>query len=430
MPSFETVIASTPSGKVRGRKRDGSYYFGAIPYASAPRFEKPRPVEPFSDVFDATALGTVFPQPPSRLERIMGPPLPEPGHSEDSFTVTVTTPSLTGHRPVMVWLHGGGYSSGGGSLPWYDGGALSAEGDVVVVSVNYRVGVLGYLLLDGVSEGNLGVHDQIAALEWVRENIEAFGGDPDSVTVFGQSAGAHSIVNLLSSNNSRTLFHRAILQSTHGRTSTSRRLPRSKTGETFARLLDGDPRTAPLSHILDAFRGTAVEFSRRSPNVVQPPFAPISELEPVIRTFETALDVIVGYTRDEGSAFVRDVAGVPDPEHVAEKALTQNMFAEPAMELAETFTAAGASVYTYRFDWAPTDDVFGATHCIELPFVLGTEQSWQGSPMLGSSDWQSIDALGRRIRRHWTSFAHAGSPDSSETWEKYTSSQSIGITFS
>ena len=167
MPSFETVIASTPSGKVRGRKRDGSYYFGAIPYASAPRFEKPRPVEPFSDVFDATALGTVFPQPPSRLERIMGPPLPEPGHSEDSFTVTVTTPSLTGHRPVMVWLHGGGYSSGGGSLPWYDGGALSAEGDVVVVvSVNYRVGVLGYLLLDGVSEGNLGVHDQIAALEW------------------------------------------------------------------------------------------------------------------------------------------------------------------------------------------------------------------------------------------------------------------------
>ena len=163
---------------------------------------------------------------------------------------------------------------------------------------------------------------------------------------------------------------------------------------------------------------------------MQPPFAPISELEPVIRTFETAPDVIVGYTRDEGSAFVRDVAGVPDPEHVAEKALTQNMFAEPAMELAETFTAAGASVYTYRFDWAPTDDVFGATHCIELPFVLGTEQSWQGSPMLGSSDWQSIDALGRRIRRHWTSFAHTGSPDSSETWEKYASSQSIGITFS
>lgn len=117
MLSSETVIASTASGKIRGRKRDGSYYFGAIPYARAGRFEKPRPVEPFSDVFDATALGTVFPQPPSRLERIMGPPLPEPELSEDSFTVTVTTPSLNGRRPVMVWLHGGGYSSGGGSLP-------------------------------------------------------------------------------------------------------------------------------------------------------------------------------------------------------------------------------------------------------------------------------------------------------------------------
>ncbi|MFE4503649.1 carboxylesterase family protein [Rhodococcus sp. NPDC056743] len=424
------MIVSTTSGRVRGRKRDGSYYFGAIPYAGASRFEKPQPVEPFSDIFDATALGTVFPQPPSRLERIMGPPLPDPEQSEDSFTVTVTTPSLTGIRPVMVWLHGGGYSSGGGSLPWYDGDALSSEGDVVVVSVNYRVGVLGYLFLDGVSEGNLGVHDQIAALEWVRENIEEFGGNPNSITVFGQSAGAHSIVNLLSSNNSHPLFHRAILQSTPRVDLNFTQAAAIENGETFARLLDEDPRTAPLSRVLDAFRSTALEFSRRSPNVVQPPFAPIAELAPVTQTFEAAPDVIVGYTRDEGSAFLRDVAGATDPERVAEKALTQNMFAEPAMELADAFTATGASVYTYRFDWTPTDDVFGATHCAELPFVLGTEQSWQASPMLGSSNWPSIDALGRRMRRHWASFAHTGSPDSSETWEKYTSAQPIGITFS
>ena len=159
MPSFETVIASTPFGEGPAAESVTVPTTSVRSPTPAHRASRSRDRwNRFSDVFDATALGTVFPQPPSRLERIMGPPLPEPGHSEDSFTVTVTTPSLTGHRPVMVWLHGGGYSSGGGSLPWYDGGALSAEGDVVVVSVNYRVGVLGYLLLDGVSEGNLGVY--------------------------------------------------------------------------------------------------------------------------------------------------------------------------------------------------------------------------------------------------------------------------------
>ncbi|NMD62599.1 UNVERIFIED_ORG: carboxylesterase type B [Nocardia globerula] len=421
------IIASAAAGKFRGIRRDGSLYFGAIRYATAARFQRPEPAASHTGILDATMPGTVFPQPPSRLERVMGAPHPEPEQSEDSFTVTVTTPSLSGSRPVMVWLHGGGYSSGGGSLAWYDGGALSAEGDVVVVSVNYRVGVLGYLLLEGVSEGNLGVHDQIAALEWVRENIAGFGGDPNSITVFGQSAGAHSIVNLLNSNNSRPLFHRAILQSTPRLDLNLTRTAAIENGETFARLLDGDPNTAPLPLILDAFRATAVEFGRRSENVVQPPFAPISDVAPLTGSADSGVtEVVIGYTHDEGSAFVR---GLPGGSMADETTLTQNMFAETVAELADTFTQAGTSVYTYRFDWTPPENIFGATHCIELPFILGTEKSWHGSPMLGIADWTTVDEMGRRIRTLWTSFAHNGSPDNENTWKKFSPDEPIGITF-
>lgn len=421
------IIASTASGKFRGIRRDGSLYFGAIPYATAARFQRPEAAAPHSGILDATMPGTVFPQPPSRLERVMGAPHPAPEQSEDSFTVTVTTPSLSGSRPVMVWLHGGGYSSGGGSLAWYDGSSLSAEGDVVTVSVNYRVGVLGYLLLDGVSEGNLGVHDQIAALEWVRENIAGFGGDPDSITAFGQSAGAHSIVNLLHCNRSRGLFNRAILQSSPRVDLNFTKTAAIENGESFAQLLDGDPNTAPLPQIMDAFRATAVDFGRRAENVVQPPFAPVSGVAPLTEIAGSGVtEVIIGCTHDEGSAFVR---GLPGTTMADETALTRNMFAETVAELADAFTQAGTAVYTYRFDWSPRENIFGATHCIELPFVLGSEKSWHGSPMLGNADWTAVDELGRRIRKHWTLFAHNGSPDNENTWKKCSPDRPIGITF-
>ncbi|MDI9918242.1 carboxylesterase family protein [Rhodococcus sp. IEGM 1379] len=423
------VIASTTSGQFRGVRRESSLYFGGIPYARAARFQRPEPAEPHIGIRDATAPGTVFPQPPSRLERVMGPPVPEPEQSEDSFTVTVTTPSLTGRRPVMVWLHGGGYSSGGGALPWYDGDALSTEGDVVVVSVNYRVGVLGYLLLDGVSEGNLGVHDQIAAIEWIRTNIDAFGGDPDSITLFGQSAGAHSIVNLLSSNASLTGIRRVILHSSPRLDINFSHSTAVQNGKAFARILGSDPNTAPLADVLEAFRGTAIEFGKRSGNVVQPPFAPVSEVAPLPEesgTFTDAPDAIIGYTHDEGSAFLRVAL---DPSRDEEEALTQNMFADTAVELADTFATAGASVYTYRFDWTPGENTFGATHCIDLPFVLGSQKSWQGSPMLGDAEWSTVEELGRQIRQLWISFAHNGSPDGGKSWKTYTPENPIGITF-
>ncbi|MBI3864220.1 MAG: carboxylesterase family protein, partial [Planctomycetia bacterium] len=165
---------------------------------------------------DATRPAAICPQAPSRLSFAMGDLADT--QDEDCLTLTVWTPSAGGARrpvplPVLVWLHGGAYVSGGGALDWYSGARLAREGDLVVVGVNYRLGALGWLHHRDLCAGNLGLLDQHAALEWVRDNIAAFGGDPGNVTLWGQSAGAQSIALLLMRASSRGLFRRAILQS-------------------------------------------------------------------------------------------------------------------------------------------------------------------------------------------------------------------------
>lgn len=176
------MIVETTTGRVRGK--DGT--FRGIPYATAKRFEAPQPPMPWTGVRDALEAGPAAPQPASRLEHALGPmPLPQ---SEDCLTLNVFTPSTSGSRPVLVWIHGGGFSSGSGGQVWYTGARLAREADAVVVTLNYRLGALGFLALDGVPP-NLGIADQLAALEWVRDNIAAFGGNPAEVTLGGQSAG-------------------------------------------------------------------------------------------------------------------------------------------------------------------------------------------------------------------------------------------------
>ena len=191
--------------------------FRGVPYAAAPvgelRFSPPQPAPPWQGVRDATQDGPIAPQGRSRLAHVMGDF--ERPQSEDCLTLNIWTPAAdSAKRPVLVWIHGGAFASGSGSLPWYSGERFAANGDVVVVSINYRLGALGFLCLPGVSDGNLGLLDQVAALRFVRDNIAAFGGDPDNVTVVGQSAGAASIAILMTMPPARGLFRRAILQST------------------------------------------------------------------------------------------------------------------------------------------------------------------------------------------------------------------------
>ena len=223
--AWNPTIALTQRGALRGQNEDGLHVFRGVPFARPPvgelRFRRPQPPESWDGVRDALEFGAISIQPPRPAA---GPFAGIMGHSqermsEDCLYLNIWTPGLDdARRPVMVWIHGGGLTSGSGSSPAYDGAPLASRGDAVIVTINYRLGALGYLpdpVLGSAEEveGNYGCHDMVAALEWVRDEITAFGGDPGNVTIFGESAGGIAVAMLLGSPLAEGLFQRAIMQS-------------------------------------------------------------------------------------------------------------------------------------------------------------------------------------------------------------------------
>ncbi len=205
-------IVETTTGRISGEATDGLLAFRGIPFARADRFRPCVAPAPWADVRDCTKFGPPAQQGPDALERIWGEAL-APG-DEDCLTINVWTPSVDGKRPVLVLIHGGAFIIGSGRWPWFDGANLARRGDLVVVTCNYRLGALGYLdLPEFPGSGNLGLTDQIAAFEWVRDNIANFGGDSASVTACGESAGSMSVCALLAAPKAKGLIHRAICMS-------------------------------------------------------------------------------------------------------------------------------------------------------------------------------------------------------------------------
>ncbi|WP_217547880.1 carboxylesterase family protein [Streptomyces sp. GbtcB6] len=432
-----SVLARPESGPVTGiRGADQLLRFPGIRYGTAERFAQPVRADRHADTVDATRPGPICPQLPSRLEPVYGAQWNEPPQSEDCLYLAITTPDLAGSRPVMVWVHGGGYMTGGGTLPMYDGGRLAADGDVVVVSVNYRLGALGYLVHKGVSNGNLGLYDQILALEWVHDNIAAYGGDPANITVFGQSAGASSAITLLSVPRSRRLIRRVIAQSAPTLATLPTRDEAFAAGPYFAEAARGDLTTLPVRRILDAQARTAqwnADMSSRRGTVPFRPalMDPLGDPRTNRRTFqsEPMPDLLIGYTSDEGRAFALS-APSPVPEE-AVAAMSRKVFVEPAHAIAQQVLDAGGAAFLYEFGWAPTEGGLGAVHGAEMPFLLGTRDAWAGSPVLGSTDWATVEAKGKTLRQSWAHFARYGSPSTAEVaWPQWsgdeTSVQRIG----
>lgn len=395
------TIVETASGPVRGVAEGAVTAYRGVPYATAKRFEAPRRAR-WTDVLDATESGPAAPQLASRLARVMGPfDVPQ---AENCLSLNVWAPPGDGH-PVLVFVHGGGYSSGAGSLDWYHGAELAARGNVVVVTLNYRLGVLGFLRLPGVSDGNLGLRDQIAAFTWVRENIAAFGGDPERVTAAGQSAGAISLVALLSGQPGRGLFQRAILQSTPLGMAPATPEEAERVGAELLRELDIEAARlddVPVAELLAAQSAVA---SRASSRVI-PPFQLTGDgtvvaadpLDTVGR--EADLPILMGTTRDEAAAFLPD-----DPGRVA--AATEQLFAGPTRRLAAALAERGVAPWLFRFDWQPADSPFGACHCLELPFLLGDAAAWRAAPMLcGERPERLVDEM----RGSWLDFVTIGDP--------------------
>jgi para-nitrobenzyl esterase len=381
-----------------------------IRYARAARFAAPHPLAPWPEALDATVRGPACLQLPSRLGWVTGPFVDGLAMSEDCQVISVTAPSDATGLPVMVWFHGGAYVSGSGEAQKYDADDLARGGRVIVVRVSYRLGVLGYLSPSGVD--NLGLRDQILALQWVRDNIGAFGGDPDRVTVFGQSAGADSVFSLMLCEQSTGLFQRAIMQSAplgvrEGRdamTAAMRAAANATTGE-----------------LLDA-QTTATAAAARFGMIGRLPFGPIMGLDPLPSDSDAGerladaarrVELLVGYTRNDGAPFiamdpriarVRRLGPVGRAvERTAAAAMTRRAFSTPARRLVQQWRSHGGRAATFRVGWSPA--AMGACHCIELPLLFDSAP-WGDAPMLGG---RPVDQrLAGTMRRNWSGFAHRG----------------------
>jgi len=419
-------------GALRGRRRGEVVEFLGVRYATADRFAPPQPAEPWTGVRDAVARGPMSPQLPARVAAVTGPsPDDDAPQDEDCLFVDVRVPAAAladgVPRPVLVWLHGGAYVIGSATTSWYDTSRLVAEGDVVAISVGYRLGVLGWLAAPGVSDGNLGLLDQLTALRWVRDHVAAFGGDPGQVTVMGQSAGAHSIACLMTVPEARPLFRRVILQS--GQLGLGLASPRraARVAGYVTEGLDGaDPRTAGVDALLAAQRHAMIRAAGPGGLDSSPAFAPTDGVAPLsggVTWTEAASaghDVLVGATTDEAETFVRispalwrmrrtPVLGRVTSAGAA--VATRRVFAGPAERFADDAARAGARTYSYRFAWRAPASRLGACHCIELPFLFGARTAWEGAPMLAGADWDAdVEPLGAAVRAAWLSFARTGNP--------------------
>ncbi|MTE15577.1 carboxylesterase/lipase family protein [Nocardia aurantiaca] len=321
-----TTDITTADGVVRGLRGRRVSRWRSIPFAAAPvgalRFRAPRPVQPWSGVRDATDFGYAAMQ--HRDGARIGPQQSQPT-GEDCLTLNVTVPNApsSAPRPVMVFIHGGGYMIGTSALRLYSGARLAVRGDVIVVSVNYRLGAFGYVDFGEYStpesrfDSNLGLRDQVAALEWVRRNIGAFGGDPDNVTIFGESAGAHAVLTLMATPAAAGLFHRAIAQSAPADWA-----PSQAEARLFARrclddlgIAPGDAaealRTAPANDIRKAVDRAVARVMREQPGlfpvapVVDGEFLPAAPVAAFADGTAHRVPLIIGTNRDEATLFVR-----------------------------------------------------------------------------------------------------------------------------
>ena len=420
-----TITTPSPEGSRVATYRGIRY---AEPPVGALRFAPPVPAPASPGPADPACTG-IAPQSPSRLRNVMGDFAD--AQSEDCLNLSIWTPAADGaRRPVVLWIHGGAFMSGAGALGWYDGSRLCAEGDVVVVSPNYRLGALGFLHCAGLSDGNLGLLDLELALQWVRTHVHRYGGDPDRITVMGQSAGAWSAALMVARMPvDAPTIHQLILQSgplgvepatpENAQTMAHAFLQALAPGRSVADAMQ-QARVADVPAILEA-QGMAIRaIGNRLTRPGHPavPFGPVADgrVLPALPAYGDLLTqaarrvpVLVGWTRDEMSAFQAAEPGSPAAQ--ANQETARAVFETPSRHWAAAARQAGRAAYVFAFDWAPPGSVFGACHCIELPFVFGSQAAFAGAPMLGDVPAVTLEALSQRVRAAWLAFVRQGDPN-------------------
>jgi para-nitrobenzyl esterase len=474
------ATATTRLGQIKGVDFDGGERYAGIRYAKPPvgdlRFRAPQPVEPWPGVYDATAFGPSPPQPP---------PMPgglitagEVRTDEDCLFLNVYTPSADDRlRPVLVWIHGGAYTIGSGDM--YDGSSMSREGDVVVVTLNYRLGVLGWLALDHLDPslagaGNNGLRDQIEALRWVRDNISSFGGDTGNVTIFGESAGGGSIAALLAAPDAEGLYHKAIIQSGPVAIAPAYK-PELLTTAVLAALGEPDGgvdalRTADTSRLIQAQIdvGSLEHLGRDRDHAIdgsgtglRPSVDGVvvhgSPAQLAAARGDRNVPLLIGTNEDEGTLFslllttdMSDeeiVAALPETvtdaaalgEAYAGRAtgrrlivdlMTDAVFLIPTLRLADAQAATPVPVWVYLFTWKTPvfGGLLGATHALELPFVWDQIDTALWQPFVGEDPPR---ALATAMQAAWIAFARTGDPNAAGAypWPRYNSTTRTTLVF-
>jgi para-nitrobenzyl esterase len=480
-------VVEVRQGRLRGVRRGDLWSFSGIPYAKAPvgplRWRRPAEAERWDGIRDASTFGPIAPQSAS-VAGITSPSDPDNSepHSEDCLSLNVWTPELPGTspsgsgegRPVMVFIHGGGFTSGSGSVFLYRGGNLVRNGDVVVVTLNYRLGALGFLghrrLSDAESHvGNWGLQDQVAALRWVRDNIAAFGGDAQKVTIFGESAGGMSIAALLGAPRAAGLFHRAIIESgggyAHSVEEAERAAARLAAVLGVAECDRGSLQSVPAAELVAATE----EIGRRRPDpgmlplpflpTVDGVFLPRHPLTAVADGASSGIDLLIGTNRDEMTLFglgnpallnmddeglarwtANSLPHVPTteviesyrnarcarsepvgPRDIWVAAGSDVVFRWPSLQLAAAHVARGGTAFVYLFDWeSPAfDGILGSCHALELPFVFGAVHV--PVVQLFSGAGPTVNTLSQQMQQAWLSFAKGGDPshDGIAPWQPW-----------
>ncbi|CAL9571571.1 carboxylesterase/lipase family protein [Streptomyces sp. enrichment culture] len=460
-------VVTTAQGTVRGLRRDGVLTFLNIPYAAPPhgadRFAPPQPHEPWDGVRDATVPGPNAPQSARRLGDIDMTPYFGTGWSrgEDYLTLNVFTPAAQdGELPVMVFVHGGGFVAGSTRAELYDGSAFARDG-VVLVTLNYRLGIAGFLDLPG-APANRGLLDVVAALRWVRENVSAFGGDPRNVTLFGQSAGATIVGGVLATRAAAGLVRRAIVQSGSGLGAFTPEQAARVTGAA-AEILGVEPHADAFGAVPDeqlveaATRLAGIDLrtgTHRDPLIGLSPFSLVLETQPaasVAAGLAADVDLLVGTNAEEGNLYLVPVGTYatstaadvdeaaarshPEPARLVEAyraarpgasfaelrsaIMTDALFGAGSRALADAHAAHPRSAtHVYEFAWrSPAlDGALGAAHTVELPFVfdLADLPGLNGPAALLGPGTPPADLAGR-VHEAWIRFARTGDPG----WDPY-----------
>lgn len=425
MPDAASLTFEPPAGPVAGVVDGSVVRVLGVPYARAERFAPPEPMPKFTEPYPATSPSPVAPQPTALFVDQLLRPVEGLVVDEHCQRLSITAPAdvQPGERlPVMVWVHGGSYVIGGGDLPIYDARDLVTEQRVVFVSVTFRLGILGFLG-DGESvPANLGLLDLVESLRWVQRNIAAFGGDPDLVTVFGQSAGGDAAAHLMISEGTAGLFRRAIIQSAPLGLSRGR----ARMNRAMTKAIGAVHPATPLDELLErqavATKAAApYGLAGGMPFGTQYGHAPLPAERDLDRAWSAVapdVDVLIGSGSDETGMYVplvpvlRSVAKLravrPLLRWLVVRPLSEVIYGRDARRFAERHRAAGGRATAYRLHRGVTTKPTGAVHMSDLPLLLGGREAWAGTRFVPERDWPVVERRGRAFRAVWAEFARTG----------------------